>query len=89
MVDFIVPSNYEWSKKGIKCTLNILYKRRKVSLFLEISKNKIVNYHIKKGTFKCNAINLIQNGYMFYFMNNINVIHKDTLLLSFCKNCIF
>ena len=40
-IDFIVPSNYGWSKKGSKCTLKISNKRQRVSLLLAISKNKI------------------------------------------------
>ena len=84
-IDFIVPSNYGWSKKGTKCTLNISNKRRRVSLLLAISKNKIVNYHIKEGSFKGINFNEFMdetvniNGHYKYLMDNARIHHNKLM----------
>jgi len=81
-IDFIVPSNYGWSKKGTKCTFKISNKRYRVSLLLAISKNKIVNYHIKEGSFKSDDFNDFMNetvnlnGHYRYFMDNAKIHHN-------------
>jgi transposase len=90
-IDFIVPSNYGWSKKGTNCTLNISNKRRRVSLLLAISKNKIVNYHIKEGSFKGVNFNEFMdetvniNGNYKYLMDNAR-IHHNKLMDPAIKN---
>lgn len=81
-IDFIVPSNYGWSKKGTKCTRKISNKRYRVSMLLAISKNKIVNYHIKEGSFKSDNFNEFMdetvnlNGHYRYFMDNATIHHN-------------
>lgn len=84
-IDFIVPSNYGWSKKGTNCTLNISNKRSRVSLLLAISKNKIVNYHIKEGSFKGVNFNDFMdetvsiNGHYKYLMDNARIHHNKLM----------
>ena len=92
-IDFIVPSNYGWSKRGTNCTLNISNKRRRVSLLLAISKNKIVHYHIKEGSFKSTDFNDFMeeivnvDGYYKYLMDNAK-IHHNRLMKQNIKNKI-
>lgn len=84
-IDFIVPCNYGWSKKGTKCTRYISHERYRVSLLIAISMNKIINYHIKEGTFNMYDFNNfmdeihIDNGYYRYLMDNAKIHHNKMM----------
>jgi transposase len=94
-IDFIVPSNYGWSKKGTKCTLKISNKRYRVSLLIAISKNKIVNYHIKEGSFKGVDFNDFMNetvninGHYRYLMDNATIHHNKLMDLDIKSKIIY
>lgn len=84
-IDFIIPLNYGWSKSGIRCIRHISNKRYRVSLLIAISMNRIVNYHIKEGSFNKDSFNDFMNEtdennkYYKYLMDNAKIHHNKTL----------
>lgn len=84
-VDFIIPLSYGWSENGTRCIRHISNKRYRVSLLIAISMNKIVNYHIKEGSFNKISFNDFMNEtdkdnkYYKYLMDNARIHHNKSL----------
>jgi len=92
-IDFVKPSNYGWSKIGEKCTISISNKRKRISLLMAISKNKIVKCWSKNGSINGKFFNRFMkqiakpNGKYKYLMDNVK-IHHNKLMDPYVKNKI-
>jgi len=84
---------YGWSKKGKRCIIDKAHKNKGVrfSLLFGISKNKIVRYEIKEGTFKGIDFNSFMNnihkvnGRYHYLLDNAS-IHRTKIMSKPIRN---
>ncbi len=93
---FNTKSNYGWSKKGKDCEINGKKQLKKVSLVVAISRNKVIGFTIRNGSFNARHF----NNFMLkvkknnkenkkYFLDNARIHHAKLLNTEIKNNMIY
>lgn len=92
---FYTKGNYGWSLKGNDCEVKGHLKIKKISLAMAITKNKVLGYTLKRGSFKSKSFNKFMmkidknNIKIKKLMDNAKIHHAKCLNKKIKESIIF
>lgn len=92
---FYTKGKYGWSLKGTECEVKGHVKVQKISLAMSISKDKVLGYTLKKGSFNAKSFNKFmikvnnQNTSIKKFMDNAKIHHAKCLNQKIKESIIY
>jgi hypothetical protein len=93
---FYTKGNYGWSEKGTECEVKGHIKVKKMSLVMSVSKDKIIGYTLKQGSFNAKSFNKFMmsknknnDQHLKSFVDNARIHHAKCLNNKIKSNIIY